>query len=386
MEKTLLDIFIILIFTKVGGLISRKFKMPEVLGSLIAGVIIGPAVLNLVQYDNNIKLLSNLGVIMLMFLAGIETDIDKFKKAGFSSFIIACCGVIIPLILGTLNAFLFFHNFFENIFIGTILTATSVSITAETLTEMGKLNTKAGINILGAAVIDDILGLALISFIFALSKSQSSIAFIFPLIFKISLFCIISVLAIIFVPKIADKYSDYIKPSGTLITFIIAFGLIFAFFAERTGIAGITGAFMAGLAISAFPYKIYVKRNIKTISLSFLSPIFFASVGIEANFKGLNLETFLITLLMFFTAVMGKIIGCGGAARILKMGKRESLEIGAGMVSRGEVAIITANIGLQNHIISEEVFIPTLIVVILTTIITPVLLKLSFSNKTKIKS
>ncbi|WP_279145918.1 cation:proton antiporter, partial [Clostridium tyrobutyricum] len=161
MEKTLLSIVLILMFTKIGGIISKKLKMPEVLGALIAGVLLGPMVLNLVQYNNDIKLLSNLGVIMLMFLAGLETNVEEFKKAGLSSFIIAVFGIIVPLALGTLSAYIFFNDFWENIFVGVILTATSVSITVETLKELGKLNTRSGINILGAAVIDDILGLIL---------------------------------------------------------------------------------------------------------------------------------------------------------------------------------------------------------------------------------
>ena len=156
MEKILLDISLILIATKIGGIISQKLKMPEVLGALVAGVILGPVVFNAIQYDSNIKLLSNLGVIFLMFLAGLETNAEEFKKAGKSSFIIAVMGILVPLVLGTLCAFLFYSNLIENIFIGVILTATSVSITVETLTELGKLNTRAGINILGAAVIDDI--------------------------------------------------------------------------------------------------------------------------------------------------------------------------------------------------------------------------------------
>src|SRR5659263_299217 len=172
MEKTLLDIALILIFTKLGGIASRKLKMPEVLGALIAGVIMGPVILNIVQYTDDIKLLANIGVIMLMFLAGLETNIESFKKAGLTSFVIAIFGVFVPLVLGTFGAYIFFNNFWENIFVGVILTATSVSISVETLAELGKLNTRSGINILGAAVIDDVLGLVLISFILAIAQSS----------------------------------------------------------------------------------------------------------------------------------------------------------------------------------------------------------------------
>lgn len=387
MEKTLLDIVLILVFTKIGGIISRKLKMPEVLGALVAGVILGPVVLNLIHYDNDIKLLSNLGVIMLMFLAGLETNIEEFKKAGLSSLIIAIAGIIFPLVLGTLGAYIFFNDFWSNIFIGVILTATSVSITVETLKELGKLNTTAGINILGAAVIDDILGLVLISVVLAIAQSSTSsakasgTASILYVFIKITLFCLLSIIGVLYVPKYENKFISHIKPNREFLTFSIALAILIAYIAELLGISAITGAYICGLILSPLTHKEYLERNVKAISSGFLSLIFFASVGIEANLKGVNLKVFYITLVMFIIAVAGKLIGCSGAARLIKMSKSEALQIGTGMISRGEVAIITSNIGLQKGIISEEIFLPTLIVVILTTIITPILLKLSFSHK-----
>lgn len=387
MEKTLLNIVLILVFTKIGGIISRKLKMPEVLGSLVAGVILGPVVLNFVHYDNDIKLLSNLGVIMLMFLAGLETNIEEFKKAGLSSLIIAIAGIIFPLALGTFSAYLFFNNFWSNIFIGVILTATSVSITVETLKELGKLNTTAGINILGAAVIDDILGLVLISIVLAMAQSSTSSAAasgtlsILYVFIKIALFCLLSIIGLIYVPKFENKFITHIKPNREFLTFSIALTILIAYIAELLGISAITGAYICGLILSPLTHKEYLERNVKAISSGFLSLIFFASVGLEANLKGVNLKVFYITLVMFIIAVAGKLIGCSGAARLVKLSKSEALQIGTGMISRGEVAIITSNIGLQKGIISEEIFLPTLIVVILTTIITPILLKLTFSHK-----
>lgn len=387
MERTLLNIVLILVFTKIGGIISRRLKMPEVLGALVAGVILGPVVLNLMHYDNDIKLLSNLGVIMLMFLAGLETNIEEFKKAGLSSLIIAIAGIIFPLALGTFGAYLFSNNFWSNIFIGVILTATSVSITVETLKELGKLNTTAGINILGAAVIDDILGLVLISVVLAMAQNSTSNAkasgtlSILYVLIKIVLFCLLSVIALIYVPKFENKFISHIKPNREFLTFSIALTILIAYIAELLGISAITGAYICGLILSPLTHKEYLERNVKAISSGFLSLIFFASVGIEANLKGVNLQVFYITLVMFIIAVAGKLIGCSGAAKLVKMSKSESLQIGTGMISRGEVAIITSNIGLQKGIISEEIFLPTLIVVIFTTIITPILLKLTFSHK-----
>jgi Kef-type K+ transport system membrane component KefB len=387
MEKTLLDIALILVFTKIGGILSRKIKMPEVLGSLVAGLILGPIVLNLVQYDNNIKLLANLGVILLMFLAGLETNLDEMKKAGFTSFMIAMAGVVLPLILGTMSAYLFFPNFWENLFVGVILTATSVSISVETLKELGKLNSRAGINILGAAVIDDVLGLVLISIVLAVANSYgvgnatSGDSNLVLVIANITLFCLFSILGIMFLPKYINKFFNSFKHHSNILPICIACGILMAFVAEYLGIAAITGAYICGLILSTYTHKEHIERNIKAISSGFLSLIFFASVGIEASIEGLTPKVLLITLVMFLVAVIGKIIGCGGAARLLKLTKNESIQIGTGMISRGEVAIITANIGLQKGIISDEIFVPTLIVVILSTIITPVLLKFAFSLK-----
>jgi len=388
MGKTLLDIALILIFTKLGGIASRKLKMPEVLGVLIAGVIMGPVILNIVQYTDDIKLLANIGVIMLMFLAGLETDIESFKKAGLTSFVIAIFGVFVPLVLGTFGAYIFFNNFWENIFVGVILTATSVSISVETLAELGKLNTRSGINILGAAVIDDVLGLVLISFILAIAQSSdvsingtAAFSSLILTFIKIIVFCAAAILAIIYLPKYINKVTRDLKPGREMLTFVLAAALLFAFVSEEMGIAAITGAYICGLMLSPLLHKEYIVRNVKAISSGFLSLVFFASVGIEANLNGINSRVILITLVMFLIAVIGKFIGCGAAAKLFKMKNSEAVQIGVGMISRGEVAIITANIGLQKHIISEEIFLPTLIVVILTTIVTPVLLKLAFSHR-----
>ena len=380
MEKVLWNLALILAVTKLGGLLSRKAKMPEVLGALLAGVVIGPVCLNVVQYDDNIKLLSNLGVIFLMFLAGLETDLEQFKKAGKSSFVIALLGVLVPLILGTLGASLFYHNIMENLFVGVILTATSVSITVETLTELGKLNTKAGINILGAAVIDDILGLILISLLLSMGGGASGGSVLTKLM-GIVLFCAVAILLILFVPKLLKRLGIEFQPGRTFFTLSLAAVLLASFLAEDLGIAAITGAYLCGLLFSQFHQKEYLERNVKAVSSGFLSPIFFASVGLEASLNGFGGREILITLVMFLVAVIGKVVGCGAGARLFRMSRIESLQIGAGMISRGEVAIITANIGLQAHIITQEVFVPTILVVVLTTVITPVLLKLSFSHR-----
>lgn len=381
MENALLSIALVLFATKIGGMIIEKLKMPEVLGALLAGVILGPMVLNAVPYDDNIKLLANIGVILLMFHAGLETDFEQFRKSGKSSAVIAVFGVFVPLILGSLCAFLFYDNILENIFIGIVLTATSVSITVETLNELGKLHSRVGINILGAAVIDDILGLMLISILLSVDKgSGASVLFT---VTGIMVFFLCFILAVIYLPKHIDNLAAKVSSGKSLLALAIAGALLIAFASEHLGIAAITGAYLFGLLLSRTERGHSLERGIKTISSGFLSPVFFASVGLSVTLVGITPKVLIIAIAMFLVAVIGKITGCSFAARIFKTKPSEALQIGIGMISRGEVAIITANIGVQNGIITQEVFIPTILVVLLTTVITPLLLKLAFSHKTE---
>lgn len=387
MHSIFLSIAIILVATKLGGILSSKIKMPHVLGALLAGVIIGPSILGIVHENEYIKLLSDLGVVMLMFLAGLETDLKEFKKAGKTSLLIAIGGVILPLIFGMLSAYVFFNNFYENLFIGVILTATSVSISVETLNELGKLNTRAGMNILGAAVIDDVIGLLVVSFVLSLAssaKSSASVSVESTLInvsLKVLVFIAGSLLLIWLLPKFISKFNEKSGRNDLLVILAIAFALVCGFFAEELGIAAITGAYVAGLVLSSVTHKDYIEKKVHTISSNFLTPIFFASVGIAANVKSMNSTIFLLTLLLLATAILGKIVGCGGVAKLCGLTTEESIQIGAGMISRGEVALITTNLGLDAGIITPELFIPTLVVVIGTTLITPIFLKIAFTRR-----
>jgi len=384
MEKTLIEIAVLLAATKIGGLVSNRFNLPEVLGAMIAGVVLGPIAFNVIDYNYGIELLANLGVITLMFLAGLETNLDDFKTAGKSAFLIAVGGVILPLALGTFSAFLFSSSFIECLFIGVILTATSVSITVQTLMELGKFNTRASTNIVGAAVIDDVLGLILISILLSVSGSTGSSphgASLLQTLIGVAVFCIIALIAIIFLPKHLNELLRKLPPRHAVLPVVLAGVLGISFIAESLGLASITGAYICGLLLSKSSRKGSLDRNFKAISSGFLAPIFFASIGLTVNIKEFNIDILLLTIVMFIIAVAGKLFGCSIPARLCKLSKKESLQIGIGMISRGEVALITASIGLKSGIISNEVYFPVIIVVILTTIITPVLLKLSFAQK-----
>ena len=385
MERIFLDIAIILIATKIGGMVSKKLNMPQVLGALISGVIIGPSLFGFVQLNEQITLLSQLGVVMLMFLAGLETNLNELKKAGLTSLLIAIGGIVLPLIFGTLSAYMFYSNFYENLFIGVILTATSVSISVEVLNELGKLNTRAGINILGAAVIDDVIGLLVVSFVLALASSSkaggdSSLNSLLLVGGKVLLFCGMAIILITFVPTLLNKIpSKKLKPDIFAI-FGLALALIIGYITESLGIAAITGAYVWGLSISPVKNKDFLADKVKAISSYLLTPIFFASVGLAVNLRNVDSSILLLTILLFVTAILGKILGCGLVAKLCGLKNSECVQIGMGMISRGEVALITTNLGLQSGIISPQLFVPTLIVVIGTTLITPVALKLSFSR------
>jgi len=338
-----------------------------------------------VQVSEQITLLSELGVVMLMFLAGLETNLVELKKAGLTSLLIAMGGIILPLVFGTLSAYMFYSNFYENLFIGVILTATSVSISVEVLNELGKLNTRAGINILGAAVIDDVIGLLVVSFVLALGSSSkagagSNYNSLLLVGGKVLLFCVISIVLIALVPKLLNKIPpEKLKPDVFAI-FGLAFALIIGYIAQNLGIAAITGAYVWGLSLSSVKQKDFLSNKVKTLSSYLLTPIFFASVGLAVNLRTVDSSILLLTILLFVTAVLGKILGCGLVAKFCGLTNSESIQIGMGMISRGEVALITTNLGLQSGIITPQLFVPTLIVVIGTTLITPIALKLSFGR------
>ena len=387
MEQTILAIAIILFTSKVGGLISQKLKMPEVLGVLVVGIIIGPVVLDVVHFDEHIETLSTLGVIMLMFLAGLETNLDELKKAGKTSLVIATLGVLLPLVVGTFVMDLFTHNLYQSIFIGLILTATSVTITVQTLNELGKLNTRVGMNILGAAVIDDILGFILIAILISIhggtGEDAEGSTSIIKVLINVLIFCGGSVLAVLFLPKIIDKFVSPV-PKKAMLTIVYSLVLAVAFLSEQLGIAAITGAYIFGLMLSKTSKKECLLENTEVISIGLLSPVFFASVGLKTSIHGITPDIITITLVLLLIAVLTKVVGCGIGAKIFKMSNRESMQIGIGMVPRGEVALVTANIGLQTGLLPNTMFPPIVIVIILTTIIAPIFLKLTYPHQDRL--
>lgn len=382
----LVDLAIILLSTKALGVITRKFQLPQVVGALLAGLILGPAVLGVIHETELIHDLAEIGVIIIMFSAGTEVDIKELKKTGKASVIVALFGVIVPLLGGFLVSSLFnlsLKPLLENIFIGVILTATSVSITVETLQEMGKLKTKAGTIILGAAIIDDVLGLAILTLIMGVSGSGQNSSFMGVLL-KIFLFFVVAVLVGIPFNKFFNSYGKVHKKKRRFPIFALAFCLFLAFIGERYfGVADIAGAFIAGLVISSTVHSGYIHRRVEILSYMLLTPIFFASIGISIEITSFSWNLVWLSLAITLTAILTKILGSMAGAKLAGLKGKDSLRIGIGMVARSEVALIVTNKGVSAGIIPSSYFAPIAIMVILTSIITPILLKIVFSDKKK---
>lgn len=383
----LLDLSLILLSTKVLGLVTRKFKMPQVVGALLAGLVLGPAMLNVLKETDFILQLSELGVIVLMFCAGLESDLEDLKKTGKTSFVIATLGVVVPLIGGFLVGHFYgsisgdtTNIFLKNIFIGIVLTATSVSITVETLKEMGKLNTSVGTAILGAAIIDDILGIVGLTLVTSLSDTSVNVS---SVLLKIVGFFIFAIIVGIIFYNVFKRWSE--REDRDKRRFIIAafvFCLVFAYISEEVfDVASITGAFIAGLTLSNINKKEYIEARLGVVSYTLLSPVFFASIGLKIVLPKMDINMIIFATLLTIVAILSKIIGCGIGAKLCKYSKKESLQIGIGMVSRGEVALIVASKGAALGLISSTMLGPIVIVAVITTIISPILLKLVFRSK-----
>lgn len=375
----LLNIALILFFAKMGGFISKRLKQPAVLGEILIGVLVGPALLGLIEPNETIEHMSEIGVILLMFIAGLETDVKEMKESGKAASFIAIGGVFVPLGFTLGVALLFGMDFTSALFLGAISTATSVSITVQALREMGQLNTRQGITILSSAIIDDILGIIIITLIVA-SVRPTAGGSIYAVIGKIVLFfVIVAFIGVTFV-KLLNKYTKIMVVGDRIITFSLIFCLGLAFVAEELGVAAITGAYFAGVTLSQTTYRNKVSYQIQNIAYSIFTPMFFVSIGFKVSFGGMS-GVMVFGLTMVLMAILGKLVGCGGIARLNGFNKRESLQVGIGMVPRAEVALIVTNLGMNLSIIGQDVFTTVIIMVLSTTLITPPLLKMVFSTR-----
>jgi len=392
MEYTyLLYLALILFSTKVFGVLSKKLNLPQVVGALIAGILIGPSALNLIDTGSNVGLvitdLAELGVIFLMFSAGLETNLEELKKNCLPATVVAGIGVLVPIICGFGAYVMVYHpslatqqGLLKSIFIGVILSATSVSITVETLREMGKLSGKVGTTILGAAVIDDILGIIVLTIVTSLMDTSVSL---FSVLLKIVLYFLCIGILFLALSR-TGKFIERLGKGKTTAIMAIVFCLSLSYVSETFfGIADITGAYFAGLLLCNLKLRSHLVEKTSSIADLFLSPIFFVSIGLKTSLSGMDHSVLLFSVMLLIAAFVSKVVGCGIGAKLCGFSKRESLQIGVGMISRGEVALIVAQKGFQYGLISQALFAPVVLVVIITTLVTPILLKIVMKERSQ---
>lgn len=376
----------ILFVAKLFGIIARKLHAPEVVGEIIAGLLIGPAVLGLVHQSDFINKMAEIGVIMLMFEAGLSTDMKKLKQTGLKATAIACAGVFVPICMGAALYMCFYgfgpigsEQFLKGLFIGTIMAATSVSITVAALKELGKLSSTVGTTIVSAAIIDDVIVIIVLTFVLSAKGSGSSVL---STMLKALLFFAIAIISGFVVYKAFKWLDARYEHTRRIPIAALVYCLFMAFVAERYfGIADITGAYVAGVVLCNLHDVKYVERKVDVSSYMVFAPIFFAGIGLKVSFENFN-PTFLFFSIAFVAvALVSKIIGCGSASKLCKFKWNDSLKIGIGMMTRGEVALITAQKGLAAELISSDYFTAVILMILVSSILAPVLLKILYKPK-----
>ncbi|MCQ6560025.1 cation:proton antiporter [Paenibacillus mendelii] len=373
-----LTILIIILATKLAGDLSVRIGQPAVVGKLLIGIIIGPAMLGWVTNSTIIDELSEIGVLMLMFMAGLETNMDDLKRSFKSSLAVATGGIILPFLGGYLIGLAIGMETSHSVFLGLLLSATSVSISVQSLKDLGLLKSRESTTILGAAILDDILVVVLLAFVMSIFGGQDvNLALVVGK--KFVFFLLVG----LFIWQGIKWVMRWLAPLRVTES-VISAGLIVCFFlayvAEQFGVAGIIGAFAAGLAISQTNYKEEVEHKLEPIAYTIFVPIFFVSVGFSVSFKGIGDQIWLL-IVITIVAILTKLVGSGIGARLTGFSTRSSIGIGSGMVSRGEVALIIATIGLQAGLLEQKYFTVLVIAVIITTLVTPFLLKKTMGGK-----
>lgn len=381
--KFLMDLVVVLVAANIGGYLMKKMNQSMVLGQIIAGLIVGPAVFGIVHETEFIKNVAEIGVLLLMFSAGLETELEDLKASGKSASLIAIGGVIVPLVLGALSVMAFQQNadFKEAIFVGIILTATSVSLTVQVLREIGKLRTKVGIGILSAAVIDDVIGILLVTL--AVSTFGGGHTSILMVIVKIVVFfALLSGFGYVF-SKLFRKYSDFFRRENLILPTAAIMCFVMAIAAEEFGVAAIIGSYFMGVIFSTTSHRARIEKEMQSVAGTIFTPVFFVNVGLTVSFSNMGGNMVLIIAILI-ASIIGKLLGCGLTAKMTGFTNRESLQIGIGMIPRGEVGLIVANLGLQMHLIGQDIFAASILVVVVASIITPIFLKISFKEKKEI--
>ncbi len=386
MYSTFRDLAIIMLSAKFFALVARRCKAPQVVGEIIAGLLIGPCAFNLVQSNDTIAVFAEIGVVLLMFTTGLGTNLKELLKAGPIATLIACVGVAVPLAGGTLLYGLFYGfgavgstEFYRALFIGTIITATSVSITVATLQELGHLKGFLGTTIVSAAVIDDVIGIIVLTCVIGASSGTGM--GLGEVLLNTALF-FVAAIGIGVVIYFAMKWLDKRNPHTQRITIIsIAFCFAMAYLAEEYfGIADITGAYIAGIVLCTMADASYVERRVDISNYVIFSPVFFASIGLKTDISGLTPDIVLFCICFVVVALLTKIVGCGLAARLCRFNWGDSLKVGVGMMTRGEVALIVAQKGLAVNVVEPVYFTAVILLIVVSSVATPLVLKNLFTK------
>lgn len=380
------DLAIIIIAAKFFALVARKCKAPQVVGEILAGVLIGPGLLGLIQPSDVISYLAEIGVILLMFSAGLSTNLKQLLKTGPQAILVACCGVFVPLVCGALIYMGFYgvspwgsEEFYKAVFIGVILTATSVSITAETLKEMGKISTKVGTLIMSSAIIDDVIGIVVLTFVIGFKNPDNDTI---KVIINTVLFFIFAIIVGFVAYKIFKRIDNRYPHTRRIPIASLAFCFAFGFIAERFfGIADITGAYVAGIILCSIQDSDYIERKVDINSYMLFGPIFFVSIGLKTDLSGMNTQILWFAIAFVIVGMLSKIVGCGLMAKIFRYNNNDALKIGIGMMTRGEVALIVSQKGLSVGLLNAKYFTCVILLIIVSSILTPILLKILYSKE-----
>ncbi len=391
----ILAIVIIIVAAKAGGYISTRFSQPSVLGELLAGLILGPTVLDMLhnwpifhnpeELVHPIELLAELGVVLLMLLAGLELHLDELLRSGKVSALAGVLGVIVPLTLGYVISVLFGLSEVQALFIALTLAATSVSISAQTLMELRVLRSRVGLALLGAAVFDDILVILLLSVSIALVGGVGGgLAGIGVTVLRMIVYLVLAtVVGFRVLPRLITIV-DRLPISRGTIAFVLVAGLLYAWAAEELGsMAAITGAFLVGLFIARTPFRESVEQGVATMAYSFFVPIFFVNIGLEVNMRAIGGSTFWFAIVITVIAIASKIVGSGAGGLLGGFNARESLQLGIGMVSRGEVGLIVASFALASGFLTDNNFSVAVFMVIIATLVTPPMLRAVFAQPSR---
>lgn len=386
--KIFLDLAIIIAFAKTFGIIARKLKAPQVVGMIAAGLLIGPSCFGIVQQTEFLAQMAEIGVVLLMFSAGLETNLKDLLRTGPKAFAIACAGVFIPLIFGTIYYMVFYGidsigsaKFLEAVFIGTIMTATSVSITVQTLKELGKINSALGTTIVSAAIIDDVIGIVVLTVVMGFKSGDANVG---KTLLNIGLFFALGVI-IGYLLYQGFQYAEKRWPHTRRVP-IMGLTLCFtlAFLAEEVfGIADITGAYLAGIILCSTRDSEYIDEKMNISSYMLFGPVFFASIGLKTDISSIDSSILIFSVGFIIVALAAKIIGCGLMGRICGFKGKENLIIGVGMMTRGEVALIVAQKGLAVGLVDSVYFAAVILLIIVSSVATPILLKVLFKEDSK---